>query len=149
MLLLKSALFTLAIAVCIVCSPIRDPPSDQIPALQTSTSKAGSNRAPHTRRWVFVNAVTTGGDWQIQGEIFRAWGSEQEFTVPLFALHNPTTTDFIYVTSDSVNTPPPVAAGFEAVGIAGFVYDTQVCGSCSAVHAFPGRRERSLVHHGR
>ncbi|KIJ36113.1 hypothetical protein M422DRAFT_261440 [Sphaerobolus stellatus SS14] len=33
--------------------------------------------------WVFVASIVVGGDWQIQGPVFRAWENSQEFTVPL------------------------------------------------------------------
>ncbi|PPQ65535.1 hypothetical protein CVT26_000492 [Gymnopilus dilepis] len=79
------------------------------------------------RMYSFVHTNTHGGDWQIQRDIFQAWGSPQEFTVPLYALLNPQTTDFIYIVSTNGN--PPIADGFQALGPVANVYSTQVCGS--------------------
>ncbi|KAF8887880.1 hypothetical protein CPB84DRAFT_1684533, partial [Gymnopilus junonius] len=46
---------------------------------------------------------------------------------PLYVLFNPSTADFIYIVSSDGTVP--TAAGFGSPLIAGYVYDSQVCGS--------------------
>ncbi|KAF8873669.1 hypothetical protein CPB84DRAFT_1798215, partial [Gymnopilus junonius] len=75
----------------------------------------------------FATADDNGVDWQIQKETFIAWKTEQEFTVPLYVLNNPTTQDFIYIMSTDGTVP--TASGFVVGGIVGHVYSTQICGS--------------------
>ncbi|KIJ48855.1 hypothetical protein M422DRAFT_247220 [Sphaerobolus stellatus SS14] len=77
--------------------------------------------------WAFVVNIAIGGDWQIQGPVFRAWETPQEFTVPLYQLSKPDGSDFLFLPSTDGN--PPTVAGFENSGITGYVYATQVCGS--------------------
>ncbi|KAH9474240.1 hypothetical protein JR316_0013403 [Psilocybe cubensis] len=79
-------------------------------------------------RWVLaLQRSGLGADWEIQGDLFLAWQTEQEFTVPFYRLFNPTTTDWI--TMISTDGSPPVVSGFEDATVIGFAYSTQVCGS--------------------
>ncbi|KAF8153954.1 hypothetical protein B0H34DRAFT_71826 [Crassisporium funariophilum] len=79
-------------------------------------------------RWAFVYADSAGTwDFQIQGEIFRAWQTPQDSTVPFYRLYNPTTLDFVFLISKTTN--PPTATGFVEPQIVGYVYPTQICGS--------------------
>ena len=79
-------------------------------------------------RWVWVSTNTGGGDWQIQADSFLAWETAQNFTIPFYQLNSiPNADDVIYL--PSTNGTPPSVDGFQAVGIVGYVYGTQVCGS--------------------
>ncbi|KDR84372.1 hypothetical protein GALMADRAFT_133687 [Galerina marginata CBS 339.88] len=78
-------------------------------------------------RFAFVNADDEGADWQVQGTIFRAWKSAQTNTVPFFRLFDPTTSDFIFVTSPT--GAAPVISGFQTQASIGQVYETQICDS--------------------
>lgn len=78
----------------------------------------------------FVQADTIGTiDWQIQGEIFRAWKTPQPGTVSLYRMSIDTlASDVILAVSTTVN--PPVVPGFPTnFGVVAYVYPTQVCGS--------------------
>ncbi|PPQ76491.1 hypothetical protein CVT26_012356 [Gymnopilus dilepis] len=81
------------------------------------------------RLFAFVSTDTvTHGDWQVQGQVvFQAWSMPQEFTVPLWAMYNPTTIDYSYVIATDGTTPS--VAGLQALGPVAYVYATQVCGS--------------------
>ncbi|PPQ81563.1 hypothetical protein CVT25_013406 [Psilocybe cyanescens] len=80
----------------------------------------------------FVNAdtINTGTvDYEIQGEIFRAWKTPQINTVPLFRMGSDTlASDIILATSTT--TDPPTVPGFPVnFGLIAYVYTTQICSS--------------------
>ena len=79
------------------------------------------------RASVFINENTIGADWQVQEDAFLAWGTPQQFTIPLYAYFNPTTFDYVYIASG--NGAPPSPAGFSLVGPVAYVYGSQECGS--------------------
>lgn len=79
------------------------------------------------RTFVFVHEDTIGADWQVQEDMFLAWGNPQEFTVPLYAFFDATTLDYVYIASGTGT--PSAPDGFSLVGPVAYVYDTQVCGS--------------------
>ncbi|KAF4611526.1 hypothetical protein D9613_003606 [Agrocybe pediades] len=81
------------------------------------------------RRSIIVNTDSVGqANWQIQGEIFRAWKGPQEGTVPMYRAFNPTTFDYIFITSSNGN--PPVVSGFQLFpNIIAYVYPSPICGS--------------------
>ncbi|PPQ81583.1 hypothetical protein CVT25_013422 [Psilocybe cyanescens] len=78
-------------------------------------------------RWLLTSQRSGGADWELQGDMFLAWQTPQEFTTPFYRLFNPTTTDWI--TAISTNGAAPVVQGFGDATIIGYAYSTQVCGS--------------------
>jgi len=75
----------------------------------------------------FINSAALDDIWQIIEPSFKAWDTPgQPGTTPLHSLFNPTTTDFVYLTS---NGTAPTLSRFQAHGIIGYVYATQICGS--------------------
>lgn len=89
--------------------------------------------------YVFVNADSgSGSDWAIQNQLFCAWGTAQEFTVPLWVLGEAATNDNMYLTSAN-SSSPPVVSGYDTIEIVGYVYSTQVCGSVPIYSAFEER----------
>lgn len=81
-------------------------------------------------RWVLANEDTKAGSeyWSLQGEVFRAWQTQQPFTVPLFSLAKPDGTDYVALLSAN-GTTQPVVSGFSPAGIIAWVYNSPVCGS--------------------
>ncbi|KAF9555303.1 hypothetical protein CPC08DRAFT_712165 [Agrocybe pediades] len=82
------------------------------------------------RRSAFVNAdaAPAKSDWQIRGEIFRAWKNPQQGTIPMYRAFNPTTPDYISLTSSNGN--PPVVSGFQvSTDVVAYVYPSAICGS--------------------
>ncbi|PPQ91627.1 hypothetical protein CVT25_012810 [Psilocybe cyanescens] len=77
--------------------------------------------------WLLTSERSGGADWELQGNMFLAWQTPQDFTTPFYWLFNPTTTDWITVTS--TNGTAPVVQGFGDATIIGYAYSTQVCGS--------------------
>lgn len=80
----------------------------------------------------FVNAdtINTGDvEWELQGEMFRAWKTPQINTVPLFRMGSDTlASDIILATSTTTN--PPTVPGFPVnFGLIAYVYTTQICNS--------------------
>uniref|UniRef100_A0A8H8CGC8 DUF5648 domain-containing protein n=1 Tax=Psilocybe cubensis TaxID=181762 RepID=A0A8H8CGC8_PSICU len=87
-------------------------------------------------RWLFVNQHSLGGaDWQLQGALFRAWQTPQDFTFPMYRLFNPVTTDWIIALSTDGTVP--VVSGFDNADteLFGYAYSTQVCGSVPLIGA--------------
>jgi len=85
--------------------------------------------------YVFVHADSVGGsDWFIQNQLFCGWTSAQAFTIPLYQLVNPTTNDYMFLTSTTGSAP--VVAGYTSSGVVSWVYSTQVCGSVPLYAAF-------------
>ncbi|KAF8963117.1 hypothetical protein BDZ97DRAFT_2017624 [Flammula alnicola] len=105
----------------------------------TDQRRAANTCADPTLADVFVEAFNpslTAHVIRIQGEVFRAWQTAQDFmiTVPIYQLYDPTIQDYIFLTS--TNSNPPIAGGYETGGIIGYVYSTQVCGSVPLLVAF-------------
>ena len=80
-------------------------------------------------RAAFVNADTTQGDWQFQGKVFRAWETQQPSTVPLNRFLTQVNQDYIFSTVSSVS-------GYDANGVVGYVYPTQICDSVPLLGAY-------------
>ncbi|KAF5330991.1 hypothetical protein D9619_005228 [Psilocybe cf. subviscida] len=91
--------------------------------------------------YVFVNLNTAQGSqeavlWSYQGAIFKAWPTQQSFTVPLFRLAKGVGIDYVFMVGPDAQTPP-VLSGFVPDGgaIVAWVYDTPVCGSVPLMSA--------------
>lgn len=70
---------------------------------------------------------------------FRAWPTQQDFTVPLFQLETADASQVIYRIGVDANTPP-VVSGFDSfVALIGWVYGSQVCGSVPLMSAVQAR----------
>lgn len=70
--------------------------------------------------------------------VFRAWTSQQPFTVPLFRMGTANGQEYVYMIGPDVQTPPAIPGFGTDVGAVAWVYDTPVCGSVpllSAVYA--------------
>ncbi|KAF9007161.1 hypothetical protein BDQ17DRAFT_1324394 [Cyathus striatus] len=61
-------------------------------------------------RYAFISSNFGGSDFQFQGDIFRAWQTQETGTVPLFSLFNPTNTDWMFLIPSS-NGALPSAPG--------------------------------------
>ncbi|KDR68891.1 hypothetical protein GALMADRAFT_145915 [Galerina marginata CBS 339.88] len=85
-------------------------------------------------RGLLIVQRSAGADWEIQGDIFLAWQSPQNFTFPLYRLVNPTNADWI--TQISTSGAPPIVSGYGQAAIIGYAYSTQVCGSVPLLGAF-------------
>lgn len=81
-------------------------------------------------RWLLANedSKVSSVYWTFQGEVFKAWQTQQPFTVPLFSLFKPDGSDYVYLLGADAATPP-VVSGFSTGGIAAWAYDNPVCGS--------------------
>jgi hypothetical protein len=66
---------------------------------------------------------------------FRAWPTQQSFTVPLFQLRNADATQYIYRIGTDAQTPPVVSGFVADVGVIAWVYNSQVCGSVPLMSA--------------
>ncbi|PPQ84334.1 hypothetical protein CVT26_011357 [Gymnopilus dilepis] len=88
------------------------------------------------RLTAFVVANINFNDWQVQNDVYKAWGSPQEFTSPLYVLQTPAGDDFINIVSESTDGTVPVADGFELPIVIAYVYATQVCGSVPLYSVF-------------
>ncbi|KAF5314983.1 hypothetical protein D9619_007558 [Psilocybe cf. subviscida] len=87
-------------------------------------------------RHFFENGITRGSAGLTDLEpAFRAWPTQQNFTVPLFQLGTPDRTQFIYRTGTDAQTPPVVSGFNTQVALLGWVYDSQVCGSVPLMSA--------------
>ncbi|KAF5309469.1 hypothetical protein D9619_012447 [Psilocybe cf. subviscida] len=85
-----------------------------------------------------VNTQSEANFWQDIQPAFRAWPTQQNFTVPLFQLATADRTQYIYQIDDDAQTPPVVNGFNTDVFIIGWVYDSQVCGSVPLMTtAFP------------
>ncbi|KAF5314939.1 hypothetical protein D9619_007533 [Psilocybe cf. subviscida] len=71
-----------------------------------------------------------------QGAVFKAWPTQQPFTVPLFRLGAANNNDFVFMVGADAQTPP-IVSGFGATGtpIIAWVYNTAVCGSVPLMSA--------------
>ncbi|PPQ72379.1 hypothetical protein CVT25_011760 [Psilocybe cyanescens] len=74
-------------------------------------------------RWLLSADAST----QFEGDMFLAWQTPQDFTIPFYRLFNPTTTDWILAIS--TDGTAPIVQGFRDATIVGYAYSTQVCGS--------------------
>lgn len=77
---------------------------------------------------------TENGDWIIQTQSFRAWSSNEPFTVPLFRFFRSSPNiDYRYAIGQDISSPPTPPAGWSldtSGGVAfAFIYPTQSCGS--------------------
>jgi hypothetical protein len=84
---------------------------------------------------VFVHLDTVQGPgeaelWSIQGAVFKAWPTQQEFNFPLFRLAQCPGSDYAFLVGQDAQTLPSLS-GFEPDGsaIMAWVYQTAVCGS--------------------
>ncbi|KAF5326777.1 hypothetical protein D9619_003880 [Psilocybe cf. subviscida] len=89
-------------------------------------------------RSAFVNgdSLQTAGPplWSFQGPVFKAWRTQQPFTVPLFSLVTPASNDLVFLIGSDAQTPP-IFNGFVNNGLVAWVYDTAVCGSVPLLSA--------------
>jgi len=105
-------------------------PSTAITFIQELSSTQDAFALSTEAGWAagIIAAPTSG--YFYEGKVFLGWDTQdpQGFTTPLYLLVNPTTTDYIAVLA--VNGNPPAVAGFtDVIGVIGYVYSTQVCGS--------------------
>ncbi|PPR01861.1 hypothetical protein CVT24_001342 [Panaeolus cyanescens] len=89
-------------------------------------------------RWSFVNAnsLQPAGPvlWSFEGPAFRAWRTQQPFTVPLFRLTGTNNNDYIFMTGADASTPP-IVGGFTAGSPVAWVYNTPGCDSVPLMSA--------------
>ncbi|KDR67241.1 hypothetical protein GALMADRAFT_147247 [Galerina marginata CBS 339.88] len=77
----------------------------------------------------FADGNTRGTAWETDSPVFGGWTAPGQLnTVPLYAFGRIATVDFVYIISTNGN-PPPTPSGFNLIGILGYVYPTQICGS--------------------
>ena len=111
-------------------------PSLAVPFVAAFLNTPGATAHAIQPRIVFVHLDSVDAEqWQIQGELFLAWDSPQQFTVPLYQLATAGSKDFTYAIPVDGVTPPTVS-GFTTGGIVGYVYATQECGSVPLLAAF-------------
>jgi len=74
-------------------------------------------------------SLSAGDDiWDFNPPSFRAWiAPGQASTVPLYWLFNPTTHDYVYLTSDT--TTLPSVSGYGSANLIAYVYSTPICNS--------------------
>ncbi|PPQ88807.1 hypothetical protein CVT26_012653, partial [Gymnopilus dilepis] len=91
-------------------------PSLAVTYVEAFLASPASSAHALSPRSVFVNLDTTlGNEWQIQGEVFRAWTTAQDFTIPVYQLISPSLVDWLYVASPNGN--PPTVTGYNTGGI--------------------------------
>ncbi|KAF5314980.1 hypothetical protein D9619_007557 [Psilocybe cf. subviscida] len=79
--------------------------------------------------WQNLNTRAGAAVWINQHPAFRAWSTQQPFTVPLFQLGTADQPQFIYMIGADAQTPP-IFSGFDTnIGLVDWVYNTSVCES--------------------
>jgi hypothetical protein len=70
----------------------------------------------------------------LQGPVFKAWTTQQNFTVPLFRLATSGGLEQVFMTGIDAQTPP-VLNGFSAIDISAWVFNQSACGTVPLMSA--------------
>jgi hypothetical protein len=109
---------------------------------QAYTSALSFHALNHHWAFVNVNSVNVANVWTDQHPAFRAWATQQPFTVPLFELAIANLDEYIFMIGPDVATPPVISGFNSSVGVIAWVYDTPVCGSMPLMSAvLPSQRD--------
>lgn len=87
--------------------------------------------------FTFVHVDTFLGTafWPLQGDAFRAWATQQPYTVLLFRLGMSNLEENVFVTRSDAKTPPVITGFNPDVTAVARVYNAQVCGSVPLMSA--------------